>query len=89
MKTLFGKRVLVKVIEEKKEEITEGGIYLPESVIKTLNEGKEFLVAEVLQVGTKLEEDLKVGDQVYFYKKAGLSLGDNRVIHEADIVGII
>jgi chaperonin GroES len=70
----LGDRVLVRPIEEKKEEKTESGIYLPESAKK---EGR-FIHGEVVAVGKGWYQDgeliplrVVVGDKILFSKYDG------------------
>lgn len=67
----LGDRVLVRPIEEKKEEKTKSGIYLPASAQK---EGG-FMRGEVIAVGDGWYQDgdliplrVKVGDEIMFSK---------------------
>ncbi|SFL38083.1 co-chaperone GroES [Halanaerobium salsuginis] len=65
-------RVVVKYVEEEKEETTKGGIVLPD----TAKKDEKPQQAEVVAVGNKIapegeEAEVAVGDTVVFDKYAG------------------
>ncbi len=59
----LGKRVVIKKVEI--EEKTQSGIVLPNSA------KEQPQIAEVLAVGTEVEDTVKVGDKVIFSKYSG------------------
>lgn len=67
----LGDRVLVKVIE--KEEKTKSGIVLPEQAKEKPQEGEIVAVGsgKLLDDGTRVEPEVKVGDKVIYSKFAG------------------
>ena len=69
----MGDRVLVKPIE-KEEEITESGIFIPDTVKERPNEATVIAVGEgkLLQDGTYLPALIKIGDKIRFVQNAGL-----------------
>jgi chaperonin GroES len=64
-------RLLVRRIEEK--EMARGGIIIPDTAKEKPMEGEVLAVGNgrVLENGTKLALDVKVGDRVLFGKYAG------------------
>lgn len=86
-------RVIVRRVEE--EEQMRGGLYIPDTAKEKPQEGEVIAVGngKVLENGTKIELDVKVGDRVLFGKYAGTEVkldGDEYLIlREDDILGII
>ena len=86
-------RVIVQRIAE--EEVTKGGIIIPDSAKEKPQEGKVVAVGngKVLENGTKLPMDVKVGDKILFGKYAGTEIkieGDEvLMMREDDILGVI
>lgn len=86
-------RVIVQRIAE--EEVTKGGIIIPDSAKEKPQEGKVIAVGtgKVLENGTKLPMDVKVGDKILFGKYAGTEIkieGDEvLMMREDDILGVI
>jgi len=86
-------RVIVQRIAE--EEVTKGGIIIPDSAKEKPQEGKVLAVGtgKVLENGTKLPMDVKVGDKILFGKYAGTEIkieGDEvLMMREDDILGVI
>ena len=86
-------RVIVKRIEE--EEKTSGGIIIPDTAKEKPMEGEVVAVGtgKILETGTKVPMDLKVGDRILFGKYAGTDIKIDGVEHlimrEDDILGII
>ncbi len=64
-------RVVVKVLEA--EEKTASGIVLPDKAREKPQEGEVMAVGsgKVLENGTKLDMDVKVGDKIIFSRYAG------------------
>lgn len=72
--------VWVKRIEQ--EQVTAGGIYIPDSAQQEAQMG----VVEAVGQGTQI----KTGDKVFFGKYAGTKAGDEYlVLKEEDVLGII
>lgn len=86
----LGDRVIVEPIE--KEEMTAGGIYVPETAKEKPQEGKVLAVGpgRLLDDGSRSEMEVKAGDRVIFSKYAGteFKLNDTKVLilSERDIL---
>ncbi|MGC1403294.1 MAG: co-chaperone GroES [Thermodesulfobacteriota bacterium] len=86
-------RVIVQRIEE--EEKTKGGIIIPDTAKEKPQEGKVIAVGagKILENGTKLALDVKVGDKILFGKYSGTEIkieGDEfLMMREDDILGVI
>ena len=67
----LGGRVLVKVIAY--EEVTRGGIVLPDSAKEKPQQGEVIAVGpgRILDAGSRAPMDVKVGDVVIYAKYAG------------------
>ena len=89
----LGDRVVVKPLPS--EEVTKGGIVLPDTAKEKPQEGEVVAVGSgrLLDNGTRVAIDLKVGDRVLFSKYAGneVKLDDVEylIMREADILGVI
>ncbi|MFZ5650196.1 MAG: co-chaperone GroES [Bacillota bacterium] len=89
----LGERVVVKPLPS--EEITKGGIVLPDTAKEKPQEGEVIAVGSgrLLDNGTRVAIDLKVGDKVLFSKYAGNEIKIDNVeyliMREADILGVI
>ncbi|WP_027718055.1 co-chaperone GroES [Desulfovirgula thermocuniculi] len=89
----LGERVVVKPLPQ--EEKTKGGIVLPETAKEKPQEGEVVAVGpgRLLDNGTRVPIDLKVGDRVLFSKYAGneVKIDDEEylIMREADILGVI
>lgn len=89
----LGERVVVKPLPQ--EEKTKGGIVLPETAKDKPQEGEVVAVGpgRLLDNGTRVPIDLKVGDRVLFSKYAGneVKIDDEEylIMREADILGVI
>ena len=87
-------RVLVKRIDNNKEEI-KGGIVIPDTAKEKPQEGQVIAVGngKVLENGTKLTLDVKVGDRILFGKYSGteVKIDDQEylIMREEEILGII
>ncbi|HEY2932424.1 MAG TPA: co-chaperone GroES [Acidobacteriota bacterium] len=87
-------RVLVKRIDSDKEEI-KGGIVIPDTAKEKPQEGEVIAVGngKILDNGTKLNLEVKVGDRILFGKYAGTEVKiDDReflIMREEEILGII
>ena len=86
----LGDRVVVKAIE--REEITKGGIVLPDTVKEKPQEGKVIAVGpgKLTDEGKRIPMDVKVGDIVIYAKYAGMEfkLDDEElmILRESDIL---
>jgi chaperonin GroES len=86
-------RVIVQRIEE--EEKTKGGIIIPDTAKEKPQEGKVIAVGpgKILENGTKLTLDVKVGDKILFGKYSGSEIkidGEEfLMMREDDILGVI
>lgn len=69
----MGDRLLVKPIE-KEEEITESGIFIPDTIKEKPNQATVIEVGEgkLLQDGTYLPTLIMVGDKIQFMQNAGV-----------------
>ena len=85
-------RILVKRIEE--EEITKGGIIIPDSAKEKPSEGKVVACGngKVRDDGTVQQLDVKRGDKVLFSKYAGTEVNidgeEHLIIREDDVLGV-
>ena len=86
-------RIIVKRMAE--EEMTKGGIIIPDSAKEKPMEGKVIAVGngKVLENGQKSVPDVKKGDKVLFSKYAGTEVKidgeEHLIMREDDILGII
>jgi chaperonin GroES len=86
-------RVIVQRIQE--EEKTKGGIIIPDTAKEKPQEGKIIAVGpgKVLDNGTKVTPDVKVGDKILFGKYSGTEIkieGEEfLMMREDDILGVI
>ena len=89
----LGSRVLVEPIEQ--EEITAGGIILPETAKEKPQEGKILAAGpgERDEDGKRVAMDVKVGDRVLYAEYSGTEVKmDGKkllILRESDILGII
>ncbi len=86
-------RILVKRIEE--EEVSSGGIIIPDSAKEKPQEGKVIAVGKgkIGEDGKVQPLDVKKGDKVLFSKYAGTEVnveGDEHlIIREDDVLGVL
>ena len=86
----LGERVVVKPIE--KEEVTKGGIVLPDTAKEKPQEGEVIAVGpgRLSDDGKRIEMDVKKGDIVIYAKYAGteIKIDDDELIilRESDIL---
>jgi chaperonin GroES len=86
-------RVIVKRVEE--EEVTKGGIIIPDTAKEKPIEGKVMAVGKgkVTEDGKKLPLEVKKGDRVLFGKYAGTEIQidgeESLIMREDDIVAVI
>ena len=89
----LGGRVLIEAIEQ--EEITAGGIVLPETAKEKPQQGKILAAGpgDRNEKGERIEMDVKVGDFVLFAKYSGTEIkmeGKKYLImRESDLLGIV
>ena len=83
-------RVIIRPIE--REEVTKGGIILPDTAKEKPQEGEVIAVGpgKLTSDGKRLAPDIKVGDRVVYAKYAGteLEIDDEKllIMHESDII---
>jgi len=86
-------RVLVKRVAE--EERTKGGIFIPDTAKEKPMEGKVMAIGngKVLENGTKVSPDVKVGDKILFGKYSGTEVKidgeEHLILREEDILGVL
>ena len=86
-------RVVVKRLEEK--EVVKGGILIPDTAKEKPQEGEVVAVGngKILENGTRVAMEVKVGDRVLFGKYSGSEIkieGEELLImREDDILGIL
>jgi chaperonin GroES len=86
-------RVVVRRLEEK--EAMRGGIVIPDTAKEKPQEGEVVAVGngKVLNNGTRVAMDVKVGDRILFGKYAGSEVkldGEELLImREEDILGVL
>ena len=89
----LGSRVLVEPIEQ--EEMTAGGIILPETAKEKPQEGKVLAAGpgERDEDGKRIAMDVKVGDRVLYAKYSGTEVkmdGEEYIIvRQSDILAIV
>lgn len=89
----LGGRVLVEPMEQ--DEITAGGIILPETAKEKPQEGKILATGpgERDDEGKRIAMDVKVGDKVLFAKYSGTEVKMNGkkllILRESDLLGIL
>ncbi len=87
-----GDRVVLKVIEV--EERTKGGIVLPDTAKERPQKGEVVAVGsgKLLENGTRVPLEVKVGDKVIFARYAGteVKVGDKEylIVSERDILAV-
>ena len=86
-------RILVKRLEE--EEMTKGGIIIPDSAKEKPAEGEVVAVGKgkLNEKGERLQLDIKVGDRVLFSKYGGTDVKldgvDHLIMREDDILAVV
>ncbi len=86
-------RVIVKRVEE--EETTKGGIIIPDSAKEKPQEGKVVAAGngKILDDGSRVKMEVKVGDLVLFSKYAGTEIKiegeEHLILREDDILAIV
>ncbi len=86
----LGDRIIVKPTQ--REEITKGGIVLPDTVQEKPQEGKVIAVGpgKMTDDGKRIAMDIKVGDTVIYAKYGGSEIKENDeeliILRESDIL---
>jgi chaperonin GroES len=86
-------RILVRRLTN--EEKTKGGIIIPDTAKEKPQEGEVIAVGngKILDNGTKVTLDVKVGDKILFSKYAGSEVKiegeEYTIMREEDVLGII
>jgi chaperonin GroES len=86
-------RILVKRLEE--EEMTKGGIIIPDSAKEKPAEGEVVAVGKgkVNDKGDRIKLDIKTGDRVLFSKYGGTDVKldgvDHLIMREDDILAVV
>ena len=85
----LGDRIVIKPTEA--EEVTKGGIVLPDAAKERPQEGEVIAVGtgKVLETGAKIPMEVKVGDKVIYSKYGGTEVkigGEEYVILRQDDV---
>jgi chaperonin GroES len=89
----LGDRLVVKPLEE--EEVTPGGIVLPETAKEKPQKGEVLAVGPGArdEDGKRIAMDVSVGDKVLFAKYAGTEIkveGDKLlIVRESDVLALI
>jgi chaperonin GroES len=91
--TPLGDRVIVKA--KQREELTRGGIVLPDTAQEKPQEGEVIAVGpgRVLDSGERIKLDVKVGDTVLYAKYAGTEVKlegeDFLILRESDVLAVV
>lgn len=86
----MGDRIVIKAVEQ--EDVTKGGIYLPDTAKERPQEGKVIAVGpgRLNDDGQRIPVDLKVGDIVIYSKFAGTEITEENedylILTERDIL---
>ena len=86
-------RILIKRLEE--EEVTKGGIIIPDSAKEKPAEGEVIAVGKgkINDKGDRIKLDVKAGDRVLFSKYGGTDVKidgvDHLIMREDDILAIV
>ena len=86
-------RLIIKRIEEK--ETVKGGIIIPDTAKEKPQEGKVLAVGngKILENGTKVPLDVKVGDKILFGKYSGTDIkidGEEvLILREDEVLAIV
>ncbi len=89
----LGARVLIETLEQ--EEVTAGGIILPETAKEKPQQGKVLAAGpgDRNEKGERVAMDVKVGDVVLFAKYSGTEIKmDGKkylIMRESDLLGIV
>jgi chaperonin GroES len=86
-------RVVIRRTEEKDQMV--GGLYIPDTAREKPQQGEVIAVGDgrILEDGTRVPVDLRVGDQVLFGKYSGteVKIDDEEylIMREGDIFGVV
>jgi chaperonin GroES len=86
-------RIVVRRIEEK--ETAKGGIIIPDSAKEKPQEGEVLAVGngKILENGTKVALDVKVGDKILFGKYSGTEIKlngeDVLILREDEVLAVL
>ena len=86
----MGDRIVIKAVEQ--DDVTKGGIYLPDTAKERPQEGKVIAVGpgRLNDDGKRISLDLKVGDIVIYSKFAGTEITEENedylILTERDIL---
>ena len=86
-------RIVVRRIEEK--ETAKGGIIIPDTAKEKPQEGKVLAVGngKILENGTKIALDVKVGDKILFGKYTGTDIKidgeDVLILREDEVLAVL
>ena len=86
----LGDRVVVKPLD--KEEVTKGGLVLPDTAKEKPQEGEVIAVGpgRVSDDGKRIDMEVKVGDKVVYSKYAGTEYKEDEIeyliVRESDIL---
>jgi chaperonin GroES len=86
-------RIIVKRVDE--EELTKGGIIIPDSAKEKPQEGKVIAVGKGKrdEDGKPMPLDVKKGDKVLFSKYSGTEVNidgeEHLIIREDDVLGVV
>jgi chaperonin GroES len=89
----LGDRVIVKPLPQ--EEITKGGIILPDTAKEKPMQGEVLAVGngKLLENGTKVPMEVKIGDKVLYGKYSGTEVKiegeEYLIVKESEILAII
>ena len=89
----LGDRLVVEPIEQ--EEVTAGGIVLPETAKEKPQQGKVLAAGPGARddEGDRIEMDVKVGDKVLYAKYSGTEFKMNNkkylILRESDLLAIV
>ena len=88
----LGGRVIVEPIEQ--EEMTAGGIILPETAKEKPQEGEILAIGpgRMTDDGKRIPMDVKVGDRVIYAKYGGVEIKEDNeeliILRESDILAV-
>ena len=86
-------RLIIKRVEEK--ETVKGGIIIPDTAKEKPQEGKVLAVGngKILENGTKVPLDVKVGDKILFGKYSGTDIRidgeDVLILREDEVLAVL
>ena len=86
----LGDRIIVRPIQ--KEEVTKGGIVLPDTAKEKPQEGEVVAVGpgKMADDGKRLEMEVKVGDRIIYAKYAGMEIKINDeellILRDSDVL---